>query len=189
MFRKENALSGRTGELPRSGRSISESTRHKVAHRPRPTRCPSVHVGRRYHTYFSEHRVKTESTRSHENCTPLSSLDIREVNVCTLRARRATVCVHVYVCVHARQYGYIVNRLSVRLTLVRAKRTPVQRTATSDDADKETHDRAASISTWTHTQTYTCFMHRFVPDRHTRWTNLSENLSKGIYPPRPKGEC
>ena len=52
--------------------------------------------------------------------------------------------------VYTHEHVYIVNRLSVRLTLVHAKRTPVQRTVTNDDADKETRDREPSISTWTY---------------------------------------
>lgn len=63
-----------------------------------------------------------------------------------LRSRIHT-CV-LRMCTH--EYAYIVNRLSVRLTLVRAKRTPVQRTVTNDDADKETHDCEPLISTWTY---------------------------------------
>lgn len=64
----------------------------------------------------------------------------------SLRSRVHT-CV-LRMCTH--EYAYIVNRLSVRLTLVRAKRTPVQRTVTNDDADKETHDCEPLISTWTY---------------------------------------
>lgn len=64
----------------------------------------------------------------------------------SLRSRVHT-CV-LRMCIH--EYAYIVNRLSVRLTLVRAKRTPVQRTVTNDDADKETHDCEPLISTWTY---------------------------------------
>lgn len=52
--------------------------------------------------------------------------------------------------VRTHEYAYIANRLSVRLTLVHAKRTPVQRSVTNDDADKEIHDYGPSISTWTY---------------------------------------
>lgn len=86
-------------------------------------------------TYFSEHKVKTNSTLPRKLCISFPLYVV--VYTCVLR-----MCIH--------EYAYIVNRLSVRLTLVRAKRTPVQRTVTNDDADKETHDCEPLISTWTY---------------------------------------